>query len=327
MTSRQRGAGRAAARWQRWVLWGALLLVPSVKTAQILLTDELAFDVIRQIVLVAAGLWLVHLVIHATPQDDGHEPSRSSPRAIRAGSVTARATPGRIETWLRRQRTLIAVGAVADPVLFDDGQWWKRRWVLALAGAAVATVAAGSWVDGWIRWVLASVTAVALVVLVIVELARFRAWSRDHHRTRAAHPVPLWTAGPLVVSGTVTAYVLAGMSEPSGLDGGKLAELAVITALGEELIFRGCLLALAYRVLAPNVAHIVVAASFGLWHVGDAWNGSAGDSSGQRVAQIAGIVLVTFVAGLVLIYLRQRGRTIWAPTFAHIASNLPGIAL
>jgi uncharacterized protein len=122
------------------------------------------------------------------------------------------------------------------------------------------------------------------------------------------------------------------------ISGGALAyELGVtvvlLTAIPEELAFRGVLLVSAVRLWGPRAGTVVSSALFGLWHIeptldtmrdNTAVGGAAASVAGQ-VLLVLGAVSVTFVAGLVFSWLRLRSGSLVAPLIAHIATN--GLAL
>jgi membrane protease YdiL (CAAX protease family) len=122
------------------------------------------------------------------------------------------------------------------------------------------------------------------------------------------------------------------------IDGWQLAhELGVtvvlLTAIPEELAFRGVLLGSALRLWGSWRASLVSSVLFGLWHVeptldtmsGNRAVGGASSSLGGQVLLVLGAVSVTFVAGLAFSWLRLRSRSLAAPLLAHVATN--GLAL
>ena len=122
------------------------------------------------------------------------------------------------------------------------------------------------------------------------------------------------------------------------IDGGRLAyELGVtivlLTAVPEELAFRGVLLGAARSLWDSRRAALVSSALFGVWHIeptletmsGNSAVGGASTSLGGQVLLVLGAIGVTFVAGLVFCWLRLRSRSLVAPLLAHVATN--GLAL
>ncbi len=122
------------------------------------------------------------------------------------------------------------------------------------------------------------------------------------------------------------------------IDGGQLAyqvgvTIVLLTAVPEELAFRGVVLGSARRLWSSRCAAMVSSGLFGLWHIeptvktmsGNQVVGGASTTSGGQVLVVLGAVAVTFVAGLAFCWLRLRSRSLVAPLIAHVASN--GLAL
>jgi membrane protease YdiL (CAAX protease family) len=95
--------------------------------------------------------------------------------------------------------------------------------------------------------------------------------------------------------------------------------IPVGTALAEELIFRGALLALLRRRGSTGRAMALSSLAFGLWHVFAARR--AGSGSGRSVRAAAGVVLVTAAAGYGFGRLRLRSGSVVAPALVHAALN------
>jgi len=122
------------------------------------------------------------------------------------------------------------------------------------------------------------------------------------------------------------------------IDGGQLAyevgvTIVLLTAVPEELAFRGVVLASARRLWGSRYAVFLSSGLFGLWHIEPTLKtmsfntavGGASAGTGGRVLVVLGAVAVTFVAGLVFCWLRLRSRSLVAPFIAHVATN--GLAL
>jgi uncharacterized protein len=120
--------------------------------------------------------------------------------------------------------------------------------------------------------------------------------------------------------------------------GGRLlyelgASIVLLTAIPEELAFRGVLLGSALRLWGPWRASLVTSALFGLWHIAPTLHTMSDNSAvrgiaasgGGRVLLVLGSIAVTFAAGLVFCWLRLRSRSLIAPIMAHVAIN--GLAL
>jgi hypothetical protein len=100
------------------------------------------------------------------------------------------------------------------------------------------------------------------------------------------------------------------------------------TALGEELLFRGALLALFRRRYSTAGAVAISSLLFGCWHLLPALRSGADDSSDRTpdeslrtLALAAGTVAATTVAGVGFAGLRLRSRSILAPVIVHAAIN------
>ncbi|MDF2091098.1 CPBP family intramembrane metalloprotease [Knoellia sp. 3-2P3] len=122
------------------------------------------------------------------------------------------------------------------------------------------------------------------------------------------------------------------------IDGGQLAHelgvtIVLLTAIPEELAFRGVLLGSAQSLWGSRRATVVSSALFGLWHIeptletmsGNTAVGGASTSLGGQVLVVLGAIAVTFVSGLAFCWLRLRSRSLVAPLIAHVATN--GLAL
>lgn len=116
----------------------------------------------------------------------------------------------------------------------------------------------------------------------------------------------------------------------SGLAGPGLAYAALVriplgTAVPEELLFRGVLLAAYRRRGGALRAALASSVAFGLWHAGPAL--VAADASGFGLSPaglalaVAAAVVLTTGAGMLLCLLRRWGRGLLAPVVVHAAVN------
>ena len=143
----------------------------------------------------------------------------------------------------------------------------------------------------------------------------------------------------VIAAGIVLAELLPGVpallaDERAQLEGAALTTAMLVripfgTALFEEVVFRGVLLAVFLRGTSPTMAAIASSAVFGLWHIAPTavsleLNGIAA-SSPEGLAAIAGAVAVTSAAGLVFTWLRWRSGSLLAPVLAHWATNALGL--
>ncbi len=106
--------------------------------------------------------------------------------------------------------------------------------------------------------------------------------------------------------------------------------IPLATALAEELLFRGALLALFRQRSSEAAAVLWSSLLFGAWHVLptiDDYQGNpvselvADPGRGRRMA-VLGTVLSTAGAGVVFARLRLRSRSVLAPVLAHAAVNV-----
>jgi membrane protease YdiL (CAAX protease family) len=188
----------------------------------------------------------------------------------------------------------------------------------------------------------------AVVLTVAVAVVALACHARLHHLGLAGRDVRagvLYGAGALgVVAGVlVLAAVIPATSSflhdsRAEISGGQLAyevgvTVVLLTAIPEELAFRGALLGSALGMWRPWPAALVSSALFGLWHIeptldtmsdNRAVSGASSSLAGQSLV-VAGAVAVTFVAGLLFCWLRMRSRSLVAPFIAHVATN--GVAL
>jgi membrane protease YdiL (CAAX protease family) len=106
--------------------------------------------------------------------------------------------------------------------------------------------------------------------------------------------------------------------------------IPLATALAEEMLFRGALLALFRQRRSPQAAVLWTSLLFGAWHVLptiDHYKGNpasilvADAGRGQRLAVVATMASTT-AAGAVFAWLRLRSRSLLAPVLAHAAINV-----
>lgn len=155
-----------------------------------------------------------------------------------------------------------------------------------------------------------------------------------------------WAAVPAAAVVLVCALILAvpALEDRVAPTGGSwpgvavrvLVELPLLTVIPEELAFRGVTWALLRRAGGTRIATFVSSALFGLWHVLVALGGGPANETAAGVlgesavavgARVAGTVLVTFLAGLLLCALRTGSGSLLAPIGLHWAANGGGIVL
>jgi membrane protease YdiL (CAAX protease family) len=98
------------------------------------------------------------------------------------------------------------------------------------------------------------------------------------------------------------------------------------TALAEEVIFRGVLLALGQRSRSRRWAVATSSMLFGLWHVvptlGALERGAQSRPEAQATVSTAAVVATTAGAGAGFAWLRLRANSVVAPILAHAALNM-----
>ncbi|HEU5111204.1 MAG TPA: CPBP family intramembrane glutamic endopeptidase [Micromonosporaceae bacterium] len=157
-----------------------------------------------------------------------------------------------------------------------------------------------------LAWAGAAVTIVAAVYAVAAALPATRpAFSDERYQSSLA-------------AAAVTALVV----------------IPLATVLPEEIAFRGVLWGMLARRLSTAGATAVSSALFGLWHVlpslrlnevNPAVAAVVGRGWPATVAAVAGAVLFTAAAGVLLCELRRRSGSVLAPIGAHWAVNGLGV--
>jgi membrane protease YdiL (CAAX protease family) len=114
----------------------------------------------------------------------------------------------------------------------------------------------------------------------------------------------------------------------TGMGGGELAyhvvvRIPLVTALSEEVMFRGALLALLRRRQSRAAAVAWTSLLFGAWHILPTLEHHKGNRLGAVGAGPAAAVttIATTAAGGVLAWLRLRSGSVLAPALAHAAVN------
>jgi membrane protease YdiL (CAAX protease family) len=127
-----------------------------------------------------------------------------------------------------------------------------------------------------------------------------------------------WTVVPGSVIALGFALYVAGPGRAE-VDAGRIAELVVITVIGEEVLFRGLLPVLALGTPAERAGFVGPSLAFGLWHVPDAL------SKGLDAAAMlnAGLVFAgtALAAWAILLPLRLQSRSLLGPMLVHGATN------
>lgn len=210
--------------------------------------------------------------------------------------VLAAVTAGR-ELGLAERPAVYVAAMTAVLVLVA----WFCRATLADLGLRAADLPAG------LRYGAVAFGLVLVALIVVAALPQTRAFLHD---ARAE------------IGGAQLAYELA-------------VTVVLLTAIPEELAFRGLLLGTGVRLWGPRRAVLVSSAIFGLWHVQPTLATmsdspvvrGAGASTWGRLLVVLGAVAVTFAAGLAFSWLRLRSRSLLAPVLAHVATNGLGLAV
>ena len=219
----------------------------------------------------------------------------------------------------------------------DRPSWVPEITVIAVA--ALYNVAENRWVTGALAVPL-GLAATAVVLLI--------AWSaglsRDQlglAREGAGQGLALGSkVSALIVAGIVVGVAVPwlhplleidGIAEASALEQlyRPLVRIPLGTVLFEEVLFRGVLLGLFLRRTSPFGAAMASSVLFGCWHVLPAASSidestflaPVTDSAPGLVAVVAGVVIVTGLAGLVFCWLRFRGNSVIAPGIVHATTN------
>jgi uncharacterized protein len=189
---------------------------------------------------------------------------------------------------------------------------------LAAYGVARSTVLPGPW-HPW-----ANVTC-GLVVLAYGLAVGLSLDDVGLGRDRAAAGIRLGLVAFAVIAAVMAVAALVPVSREVFVDDsvdvgfgemvfGAAIRIPLATALPEELVFRGVLLALLLRLTSVRVAVATSSLVFGVWHV-PPLIGSDG------AAGIIGTVVFTTVGGAAFAALRLRSGSLWAPVLAHVATN------
>lgn len=235
-----------------------------------------------------------------------------------------------------------------------DGVWRPTRWreppptgdrpswipeLAVVLVAALYNVAENLWVSGALAVPLG--LAGTAIVLVIARSAGVTWDQLGLARHRAARGLAIGS----IVSAAILAGIVVGVALPwlrplFEVDGvaeastferfyRPLVRIPFGTALFEEVLFRGVLLALFLRRASPIVAATASSLLFGCWHVLPAvvsidestfLAGVTGSTAGLTVV-VAGVVIATGLAGLAFCWLRFLGNSVIAPCVVHAAAN------
>lgn len=182
------------------------------------------------------------------------------------------------------------------------------------------------------------------VTALAIQVARGRSpsWravgcdARDVRRG-VAHGVVAAAVGALAVTAATrhpaTRTVLADGRVTDATSGRAAYELLVripvVTALGEELLFRGAVQGAWDTVGGPVPAVAASSLAFGLWHVIPALESHTHNPAGAAISaraggrptHVAATILATTAAGVAFALLRIRARSVVAPLLVHAVMN------
>jgi membrane protease YdiL (CAAX protease family) len=209
------------------------------------------------------------------------------------------------------------------------------------AGVATTAIAlaAGALIPRLPRWtrapahVVATGLAVAVATRAGIDAADLGCAPRDLARGARLGATTAATAATVVAVAATLPSTRARFADArvTGVPGPRaaievLVRIPLVTALGEELLFRGVVLGTWRRVVPTPIAVAISSAAFGVWHVlpaRDAHGHVVGAEPG-RATHVAGTVLTTAAAGAAFAGLRLRSGSVLAPTLAHAAVNQAG---
>jgi len=221
--------------------------------------------------------------------------------------------------------------------------WWRTapgtpapNTELVAVVAVIAAYAIASSVIGE-PWQTGLAVAVSVVGLL---LARRGGIGAEELGLGRAHAGPGLRWGIVISLGVVTVVALAALlpwtrsffdddrysdatAEDVAFD--ALVRIPIGTALFEEWLFRGVLLALLLHRFRPDLAVTASAALFGLWHVlpalGFADSNAAVADGTVELFIVPVTVVVTAIAGAFFAWTKIRSSSLIAPTLVHASMN------
>jgi uncharacterized protein len=192
-------------------------------------------------------------------------------------------------------------------------------------------------------WTVLPAAVAFLVLLVIVRFADMSAVDLGLARGTLRTGL-LWAVAAIALAGVGYALLLFSPLDSALLDdartpqtlSGLLVKVAVDiprTVLVEEFAFRGVLWGLLTLLVGSRAATVWSSLAFGLWHVPPALGFVAANATASTVsdrsaaittAVVAGTVIFTTAAGVLLCELRRRSGSLLAPMGLHWAANSGG---
>jgi uncharacterized protein len=179
---------------------------------------------------------------------------------------------------------------------------------------------------------------VGLAAVAAVVLA-FRSWDPVSAGLglAAVRWAPVWGAAAIAVAATLawlagrTPALESTVADPRVARLGRTEfaayvglRIPFVSALAEEILFRGIVYGLVAAVAPAWVAIGVSSVAFGLWHVmaGLEQAGAQGMARGRRNGHVVGTVMFTALAGVGFGLIRFWTGGVWAPAAVHAAVNV-----
>jgi membrane protease YdiL (CAAX protease family) len=210
-----------------------------------------------------------------------------------------------------RRAILVGLGAVTASFVAGwfsaDSVGWVTTMLVA-AGALYACRSAWSRRDFLLAPASSRPTLVVIAITEVLAVIGFSIWCLLDF-----HSVDSVTAGARADS----------LSELLRI----LGRIIVVTALLEELIFRGALWAAFRRCghrAGAGLAVVASAALYGLWHIGPTIHAERAMHRAPSLSAILASVATTFLLGLLLGFVRERTRSVIAGFVIHATINCVG---
>jgi membrane protease YdiL (CAAX protease family) len=221
----------------------------------------------------------------------------------------------------------------------------RRPWLAPVAiviGLACYSAGRSLWLPSWLHpWVNGLLGAAVLAAALGFGLAARELGTERAEVGRGLRVgVVAWLAVAAVLALAATVPATRGLLRDDRADvglGSMLGTVLIViplgTALLEEIVFRGVLLAVIDRRTSTWRAAIASSIVFGLWHIAPTISTAQGndvtrDASALEVAAlVAGMVVAMTGAGLVFCWLRIRSRSLVAPFVLHAGVNGTAFAL
>lgn len=214
---------------------------------------------------------------------------------------------------------------------------WRADLVAIVTLLVALNLTTGFLLDGWVAGAVQVGAAVSAVFV-----ARRRGYTRG-----ALGLDPEDAGSGLRLGGTVAALIVVGVSVAALVSFTRgffdderfvdaewldvmvevVVRIPVVTALGEELLFRSVLLAVLLAGMSRGRAVAISSLLFGLWHVlttiADLDGNEATDdlNAWEAALGVAGVVVVTGMAGAGFCWLRLRSGSLAAPWLVHTVLN------